>query len=395
MSRSLPISQKRNATSCRATSFPLGHSGHVFSTENLTPATWPGTAARASRNRTAQRRLRELRRSDPPELLSRFVRLREPTVPTLVLGNDFRRRTALFGVLALFAFCLFVLGAVIGAWAGVVRIWPVRYSLQLLEGPPKPFVNEPESLPIALDSAGRLMGYAGKTEAPCPKQTPRTAVLLIAGQSNAANSAAQRHQTRHPDRVLNFMGGRCYVAASPLLGSTGFVGEPWTLMADELIEQGAFDRVVLAPVAVGGSNIAQWAKGGALNMSMIPLVQDLVTHYRVTHVLWHQGESDFALRTDPARYEEQFLSFVDTLRANAVDAEVFVSTATRCLPGWSDPNAIQKAQKELVAAQSSFRPGVDTDKLLSPQDRYDDCHMAESGEVKTAKAWAAILAPRP
>jgi hypothetical protein len=314
---------------------------------------------------------------------------------TFAFGNDVRRRTALFGGLALLALSVFVLGAVIGAWAGVVRIWPVRYSLFLLEGPPKPFLNQPEALPIAIDSAGRLMRYAGKTEAPCPKQTPRTAVLLIAGQSNAANSAAQRHQTRHPDRVLNFMGGRCYVAASPLLGSNGFAGEYWTLMSDELIETGAFDRVVLAPVAVGGSNIAQWAKGGALNASMIPLVQDLVTHYRVTHVLWHQGESDFALRTDPAQYKEQFLSFVDTLRANAVDADVFVSTATRCLPGWSDPNAIQKAQKELVAAQSSFRPGVDTDKLLSPQDRYDDCHMAESGEVKTAKAWAAILAPRP
>ena len=316
-------------------------------------------------------------------------------MPTLVLGNDFRRRTALFGVLALFAFCLFVLGAVIGAWAGVVRIWPVRYSLQLLEGPPKPFVNEPESLPIALDSAGRLMGYAGKTEAPCPKQTPRTAVLLIAGQSNAANSGAQRHQTRHPDRVLNFISGRCYVAASPLLGATGFAGEPWTLMADELIEQGAFDRVILAPLAVGGSNIAQWAKGGALNISTIPLVQDLVTHYRVTHVLWHQGESDFALRTDPAQYKESFLSFADTLRANAVDAPVFVSTATRCLPGWSALNPIRAAQHELASIEPRFKAGVDTDLLLSAQDRYDDCHMADSGEVKSARAWAAILTQHP
>ncbi len=56
---------------------------------------------------------------------------------TFAFGNDVKRRTALFGVLALFAFCLFVLGAVIGAWAEVVRIWPVRYSLQLLEGPPE------------------------------------------------------------------------------------------------------------------------------------------------------------------------------------------------------------------------------------------------------------------
>ncbi len=314
---------------------------------------------------------------------------------TLVLGNDVRRRTALFGGLALFALSVFVAGAVIGAWAGVARIWPVRYSLQLIDGPPKPFVNEPESPPLALDTAGRLLRYAGKTEVQCPKQTPRTAVLFIAGQSNAANNAAQRHATRYPDRVLNFMGGRCYVAASPLLGATGFAGEYWSLMADQLIDAGAFDRVILAPVAVGGSNIAQWAKGGALNISMIPLVQDLVTHYRVTHVLWHQGESDFALKTDPARYKEQFLSFADTLRANAVDAPVFVSTATRCLTGWSDLNPIRAAQHALASIEPGFKAGVDTDLLLAAQDRYDDCHMADSGEVKTAKAWAAILAQHP
>jgi Carbohydrate esterase, sialic acid-specific acetylesterase len=215
----------------------------------------------------------------------------------LVLGNDARHRTALFGGLALFALSVFVMGAIIGAGAGVVRIWPVRYSLQIIEAAPKPFVNEPESPPLALDTAGRVLRYAGKTEIQCPKQTPRTAVFFIAGQSNAANNAAQRHATRYPDRVLNFMGGHCYVAASPLLGSTGFAGESWTLMADQLIDAGAFDRVILAPVAVGGSNIGQWAKGGALNTSMIPLVQDLVTHYRVTHVLWHQGESDFSLKT--------------------------------------------------------------------------------------------------
>jgi Carbohydrate esterase, sialic acid-specific acetylesterase len=321
--------------------------------------------------------------------------LKETALSTLVLGNDVRRRTALFGGLVLFALSVFVAGAVIGAWAGVVRIWPVRYSLFLLDGPPKPFVLEPESPPIAVDSAGRILKYAGKTQVPCPKQTERTAVLLIAGQSNAANSGAQRHSTHHPDRVFNFMSGRCYVAASPLLGSNGFAGEYWTLMADELINSGVFDGVILAPVAVGGSNIAQWAKGGALNTSMIPLVQDLVTHYRVTDVLWHQGESDFTLKTDPARYKEQFRSFAETLRDNAIDAPVFISTATRCLPGWSEPNAIQSAQKDLVSSQSGFKAGVDTDTLLTAQDRYDDCHMADSGEVRTAKAWAAILAQHP
>ena len=127
---------------------------------------------------------------------------------------------------------------------------------------------------------------------------------------------------------------------------------------------------------------------------MIPLVQDLTTRYRVTHVLWHQGESDFALKTDPASYKKHFLSFVESLRANAVDAPVFVSQASRCGPGWTESNAIRTAQQELASTQPGIKAGVDTDRLLEAQDRYDDCHFADSGEVKTAKAWAAILAQR-
>ena len=309
----------------------------------------------------------------------------------IVFGSGVGRRAAVFGGLALLAVSVFILGA----WAGVVRIWPVRYSLQLLDGLPKPFVSAPESRPFAANSAGRLTSYAGKIEIQCPKQTEKTAVILIAGQSNAANNAAQRHNTRYPDRVLNFAAGRCYIAASPLLGSTGFAGEYWTLMADELIDAKVFDSVILAPVAVGASSIAQWAQGGSLNATMLPLVQELTTRYRVTHVLWHQGESDFALKTDPLRYKGLLLSFVETLRANLVDAPVFVSKATRCGPAWTRSNAIRSAQQDLATSEPGLKAGVDTDELLEAQDRYDDCHFADSGEVKAATAWAVILAQRP
>lgn len=94
---------------------------------------------------------------------------------TLVLrnGKDVRRRIALAGGLTLLALSLFAAGVVLGAWAGVVRIWPVRYSLMLLHEAPKPFVLETESPPIAIDSAGRLLRYPGKIEAPCPNRRRR------------------------------------------------------------------------------------------------------------------------------------------------------------------------------------------------------------------------------
>jgi len=280
-----------------------------------------------------------------------------------------------------------------GAWAGVTDSWPVRFPLQLIEGRLKPISMMPESGPVAMDRAGRLLDYPGKIEVRCPDQDPGTAVILIAGQSNAANSGAKRHTTRYPDRVLNFVAGRCFVAASPLLGSNGFAGEYWTPLGDQLIESGAFDRVILAPVAVGGSRVAQWASGGDLNATMKPLVAALVSRYRVTHVLWHQGESDLMLRTDVDAYRRAFLSFAASLRVLGVDAPIYVSKATRCGPGWKTPNPVRTAQQELVDTQPGLKSGVDTDLLLEAQDRYDDCHFAESGEMKAAKAWAELLLP--
>ena len=84
----------------------------------------------------------------PAALISKlpphFVRLREHVVTTFAFGNDVRRRAVIFGGLALLAVSVFI----VGAWAGVVRIWPVRYSLQLIDGVPKPFVSAPESRPL-------------------------------------------------------------------------------------------------------------------------------------------------------------------------------------------------------------------------------------------------------
>ena len=108
-----------------------------------------------------------------PEFPFLLVEMRESAVTISVFGSDVRRRTVLFGRFALIVFGVFIVGAIIGAWAGVVRIWPVRYSLQLIDGLPKPFVSAPESRPFALDSAGRLMSYAGKIEVPCPRQTAK------------------------------------------------------------------------------------------------------------------------------------------------------------------------------------------------------------------------------
>src|SRR5215212_9306686 len=126
-----------------------------------------------------------------------------------------------------------------------------------------------------LDQSGRLTSGDEKNAIACPQQTDRTAVLLLMGQSNAGNHAGQRFGSEHGEAVVNFFDGRCYIAASPLLGSDGTSGEYWTQLGNLLLDRGTFDKVVLAPLAVSGSEISRWAHGGDLNGVMIETADQL------------------------------------------------------------------------------------------------------------------------
>ena len=156
------------------------------------------------------------------------------------------------------ALCISAFG--IGLYAGVKRTWPVPE----LKGLVAKLTNQA----TRKDQFGRLLSYPGKTEIACPSQDQMTAVLLVIGQSNAANYQGQRHQSGD-DRVINFSAGHCYRAASPLLGADGELGETWTLLGTKLIQSGLYRTVILIPAAVGGSAIHRWADGGDLNKMMV------------------------------------------------------------------------------------------------------------------------------
>jgi len=120
--------------------------------------------------------------------------------------------------------------------------WPQLTSLKKEVFPPK-FRFESRSV---FGDDGRLLADETKKIVPCPKRTERTAVLLVLGQSSAANYGGQRFQSRHGGQVVNFFEGRCFIAVSPLLGSTGSKGEYWTRLGNLPIDSGRFDEVVIA-----------------------------------------------------------------------------------------------------------------------------------------------------
>jgi len=241
------------------------------------------------------------------------------------------------------------------------------------------------------DANGRLISIPGKTAVPCPPQDPRTAVIFVAGQSNVANHAEQLQTTAFGDRVVAFFEGACAIASSPLLGATAIEGDSLTPMADELIRSGRFDRVVLAPVAVGGTEIARWVEG-----DLAPVLRQALdavqARYKVTHAIWHQGETDADNGTSAADYRRRFDILLGRWRAQGLAAPVLVSVTTRCDPAWRADNAVAQAQRSLPDPARGLYPGADSDAQLPAEElRGGECHHNAAGQAHLAKLLAAAL----
>jgi Carbohydrate esterase, sialic acid-specific acetylesterase len=270
-----------------------------------------------------------------------------------------------------------------GAYSQKNNVWP----LPQLAHAKKQLADSP----IQTDAVGRLLRYLSKAEIPCPAQDEKTAVLLVIGQSNAANHQGQRYRGLD-SRVVNFAGSKCYLAESPLLGATGEYGEPWTLLANKLVAAELYHQVVLIPAGVRGTPIHRWAAGGDLNRMLIDVIDGAKTHYAITHVLWHQGETDFQLKTPEASYKADLGSLIGTVRALGVRAPFYVSRVSfqERYTGWTPANPVTLAQGALVDGKTILA-GPDTDAAVTALDRFDGIHFSASGQEKFAAAWLSLL----
>ena len=283
-----------------------------------------------------------------------------------------------------------------GLLVGKYQVFPYQHLklvYQLLKGVQDPVETADSATSRgSFDEYGRLAEFPGKTEVPCPVQTERTGVLLVIGQSNAANSAEKLVYTKFPEANVNFFRGRCYVSESPLLGSTNRGGEWITLLGDHLIEQGSYDNIVLIPSAVGGSVIARWAHGGDLNEMLISAIQSIEDAYRVTNVVWHQGEGDVAMFTHTPTYVSMFESLMFSLGQAGVDAPFFMSIASLCSerrPPYT--KWVSNAQRELIDKHENIVLGVDTDAIVPLEDRHDRCHFGAGAQERVAAELASQI----
>ena len=243
-----------------------------------------------------------------------------------------------------------------------------------------------------VDALGRLVHSSKHTEVNCPEQNERVGVLVAFGQSNSANHAEYKFSSDELNGVFNYFNGSCYLAQSPLLGATGGAGEWITLTSKKLIEEDVYDKVIVVSSGIGGSPIERWADGNDLNSMLVEVLQSLRNDYRVTDMIWHQGESD-RVNTHTEVYETYFMSMMDSIRDAGINAPIFMSIASICGEegSWAYPNRVSNAQTRLVDVDG-VELGVNTDELVPIQLRYDNCHFAKAGQEVAASELAQRIA---
>jgi len=202
--------------------------------------------------------------------------------------------------------------------------------------------------------------------------------------------AGQRHQSAD-DRVVNFVDGRCYRAASPLLGADGQRGETWTLLGNKLVQSGRYRTVILIPAAVGASSVRRWAAGGDLNAMLMAVISAVKARYTINAVLLDQGTTDFVERTPEGEYRSDLKSMINSVRAQGVHAPFFITRSS----AWTEDNPVSRAQATLADSRNAVFDGPNTDRDLTPLDRYDGYHFGASGQEKYTDAWIRLFRAHP
>ena len=235
------------------------------------------------------------------------------------------------------------------------------------------------------------MAPPARNERPCGPISGKTAIIVVHGQSNAANFGSVRHSAREAVDNFDPATGKCFAAVDPLLGTDGTGGSFATRLGDILIQAGRYDRVILVPLARGGASLSFLNDEGAV------LITNAISKLKgagltPTHILFQQGETDAVSTTTAEEYASLLHQLAKRFRAAGFDAPFYLSRSTKCnYFGLNNTAAVRAGQLSAVNEALNIRPGPDTDTIGNEGRSPDRCHMNEAGTLANAALWAAFI----
>jgi hypothetical protein len=276
------------------------------------------------------------------------------------------------------------------------QLTTLNFSLGLSGGPGDIIIGPSDSYEKLDQNWLSIYDTTGRKPAGCAIDgaRSRTAVIVTLGQSNIGNHGSGRYVARGRVDNFNLYDGKCYHAEDPLLGASGDGGNVSTRLGDKLIDVGLFDRVVVAPIAMGGTVVEQWSEEGMFNRRIPVLIRRLYdAGLDIDFILWQQGEGNPGAGDNFGRqYRKNLLEVIRTFRKYGVNAPFFVALCTRCGPE-PHPNAdnIRSGQKGAVNRAIGVFLGPDTDSI-GIEHRHDLCHFDETGLDMAASLWLEVIA---
>lgn len=259
------------------------------------------------------------------------------------------------------------------------------------------YIYPPGSVIVGADPVLSTIGRTKVASGTVPGE--RTGVFVIVGQSLSVNEVpTTRSITQVRNHQLNIYDGIIYNTQEPLLGinvSGGSVtdarGTWMSYLGDNLITNGRYDRVVLVPMAVGGTTVAQWADN-----SLAPYLYNNIgtvakrirdAGLRCTAIHWGQGESDTNAGTSQASYTASLAQVIAKFNNEIPNCPILVAQESYYY-GATSP-AVLAAQVAAVNGTTVF--AGENLELLGSSYRYDNTHLNEAGAAQRAIMVEAAL----
>lgn len=237
-----------------------------------------------------------------------------------------------------------------------------------------------------------------------------TLIMICAGQSLASDLITDTFSPTNGSKLDNFAwyDGRNWVAANALVGTSwnGSVGTSHNFnfkIADGIITNGKFDRVIIVPVAMSGTPISYHVTDyiGGEPAGYYRMIQAAAKKLAAQGVRpgtpgvkfllkWNQGESDTQQATTQASYTANFNKLMELCAIDLPGVPWMVAKETRYVG--VNSGAVQAAQLSLVNGTTVFA-GENMDSIGSSGRVGDDTHLnATGGNLAATMGIAAITA---
>jgi hypothetical protein len=244
------------------------------------------------------------------------------------------------------------------------------------------------------DSPSKLpnLNTSGKTQT-TPALTPgeKTGLFVIFGDSLTCNTAPTPFTPSSTKaEQINIYDGTSWRMKDPLLGIDSAGGCIQGRLAQNLINQGTFQRLLFIPCGVSGTATRDWIPAGEYDHRLrVALERARQITKPIDGLIMSLGTGDASLGL-AASWAANFQQIRATIRAYT-SARIFISKTT--WQGSTNNATIRAAMDAAVDAADSVQLGSDLDPPVIPLAERDATlvHWNDSGAAHVAALYAALL----